>query len=789
MASLLPTSCRTALYARAHINNIAAAIDRGGYAGVNIDYRHLPATAEDRANFAGFVKDLATELGNRRKLLTVSMESPIRVSDDPRPEFGWNTGGYDWQAIGEAADTVRVLVGAEAGDEFPALQRVLAFATTQVDRQKLEPVISVTSSAVSSKGPSYLSYDEALALASAIEVIPAGKPIAAGESATVTHTYLASGDGATPFYWDAKGKQYRFSFEDGNGSGAVWLQNAASVAFKLNTIADFAAKGAVLRDPTTDRVDPSIWSVVRTYVNTGRPPAVESGLQDATLTWQSSGGQIVPVSSSTDITWKAPMQAGSYTVTSALPANVNNSGAKSVAIQVVVPTPTVVKAPTATAGSAGATPTATKVAVASAPATVIGTVYVSGEGDSVYLRSEAKLDAKLQAYADGTKLGLIEKLPDWYRVQAPDGKVGYMPAQWISDSPPPTATPRPAGAPPVAYAPATGAYGFGYGMQVGLGRDGTRALGLVSGAGFNWIKLQVRWGDGGLEPSRGNYQLAGLDGSVNAASAAGLRVLLSVVTAPSWSGPSVQGPPSNFQDIGNFMGALASRYKGKVNAYEVWNEQNLRVEWEGRPISAADYVQMLRVAYNSIKAADPSAVVLSGALTPTGATGPDSVDDRSYLRQMYDAGLKGVSDGIGVHPSGFGNAPDASFPSGDRPDHGWDDHPSFYFRNTMEDYHNIMVAYGDGGKQLWPTEFGWCIADPAPLPNRQYCSYNSEAARASYVTTAYQMARNWGFVGPMFIWNLDWRTFQPGSEQAQFGIINTNWSSTPAYDALKSMGK
>ena len=327
-------------------------------------------------------------------------------------------------------------------------------------------------------------------------------------------------------------------------------------------------------------------------------------------------------------------------------------------------------------------------------------------------------------------------------------------------------------------------------MQVALqGQDANRVLSYVTGAGFNWIKLQVRWGDGGLEDVKGQYNLGGLDGAVNSASAQGLRVLLSVVTAPRWANPAVTGPPADFNDLGRFMGQLASRYAGKVQAYEVWNEENLLVEWNGRPISAAAYVEMLGISYRAIKAADPNAVVVAGALTPTGATNANGMDDRTYLRQMYDAGLRGVSDAIGVHPSGFGNPPDASFPSGNRPDKGWDDHPSFFFRNTMEDYHNIMADYGDGSKQLWPTEFGWCIADPSALEGRQYCSYNSEAARASYFVTAYQMARNWGFVGPMFVWNLNWRTFQYGSEQGQFGIINRDWSATPAYEALKNMGK
>jgi len=37
----------------------------------------------------------------------------------------------------------------------------------------------------------------------------------------------------------------------------------------------------------------------------------------------------------------------------------------------------------------------------------------------------------------------------------------------------------------------------------------------------------------------------------------------------------------------------------------------------------------------------------------------------------------------------------------DNPHHSWS------FRSTMEGYRNIMQVYGDAGKRIWPTEFGW----------------------------------------------------------------------------------
>ena len=84
-----------------------------------------------------------------------------------------------------------------------------------------------------------------------------------------------------------------------------------------------------------------------------------------------------------------------------------------------------------------------------------------------------------------------------------------------------------------------------------------------------------------------------------------------------------------------------------------------------------------------------------------------AIDDRVFLRGMYEAGIESWVDGIGAHPYGFANPPDESW---DDPAHvasSHNDHPSFFFRDTLEDYHAIMLAYGDTGHQIWVTEFGW----------------------------------------------------------------------------------
>jgi len=333
-----------------------------------------------------------------------------------------------------------------------------------------------------------------------------------------------------------------------------------------------------------------------------------------------------------------------------------------------------------------------------------------------------------------------------------------------------------------------------HGIQAHAWNSPTFVLSLVSDLGLSWVKQQVRWSE--IEGSDNNYNWGATDNIADAAQAAGLRVMYSVVAAPDWARPGKpgDGPPDDDQDFADFMGAMAARYKGRVHAYEIWNEQNLSREWEGVPLSAADYVQLLTAAYGAIKAVDPDAIVVSGAMAPTGIISSEAIDDRLFLTQMYDAGLSSVCDAVGAHPYGFANDPEIYYEGGDPdPDRGWDTHPSFYFRNTLEDYYTTMTAYGDAGKQVWGTEFGWPTIDGMGVPVNDgygYAADIDEQQQADYITRAYAWASDWGHAGVLFLWNLNmWPEAGAENEMAKFGIVRGDWSPRPAYTALRAMPK
>jgi hypothetical protein len=98
-----------------------------------------------------------------------------------------------------------------------------------------------------------------------------------------------------------------------------------------------------------------------------------------------------------------------------------------------------------------------------------------------------------------------------------------------------------------------------------------------------------------------------------------------------------------------------------------------------------------------------------------------------------------------------------------------------------------MVANGDGDKRLWPTEFGWAVS-AAPHTGYEYAADTTREEQAGWIVEAFGQAKAWGWVGPTFLWNLNYDITRPGSEQAAFGIL-TSQGPTPAYRALANVPK
>ena len=364
--------------------------------------------------------------------------------------------------------------------------------------------------------------------------------------------------------------------------------------------------------------------------------------------------------------------------------------------------------------------------------------------------------------------------------------IGSLPVDASAQVTPTDPAAPPAPPPPMQVVTPSPDYGASV-FLLGNPETTDRDLQLLKAAGLNWAKLTVPWRS--IEASCKNcIDWTDLDRVVAASTAAGVKLMVRVDHQPDWSRTVKveNGPPDDIFDYADFVSVLAKRYragslKGTVDAIQVWNEPNLSREWGGAPISrdqAAQYMYMLKETYTLVKAEDPTKIIVSAGLSPTGTNDGTAMPDHEYLSWMYEFGLAQYADVVGVHAPGYGSAPEAMLNSDPR-----FPHESFYFRR-VEQLREIMTLNGDA-RPFWVLEFGWTTDQVNP----QYSWYAvTPEQQADYIVKAYQYARtNWGpQVGVMFVWNIADPSWTPEFEQYWWSITNPDGTTRPSYDALSA---
>lgn len=354
----------------------------------------------------------------------------------------------------------------------------------------------------------------------------------------------------------------------------------------------------------------------------------------------------------------------------------------------------------------------------------------------------------------------------------------------------PTETPWQLGTPAPLFAPLSGdCLGRGefpprlavprYGINAFLfGTDKERVLALTGIAGFNWVRQQIHWRD--LEGERGQFVWKPLDQIVSAARTRDVQLVLSVVRSPTWATSNgADGLPDDPATLANFLHAVATRYRGRVAAYQVWNEPNLAHENGGTPATPAAYLATLEAAYKAIKAADPCALVISASLAATNNPDPAvATDDLPFFDALYtlnNGAFLRSADAIGAHTGAGQNPPIATWPA-DAPEQS-----HHYFRH-LERTREIMLRHNDP-RQVWLTEYGWTVTSaqgaPAPVTEQQQATY--------LVDALWFMRQRYPWVAAVFVWNLNFSVIAPpGDEKTTYSILGPDWSIRPAFLSLQN---
>jgi serine/threonine protein kinase len=333
--------------------------------------------------------------------------------------------------------------------------------------------------------------------------------------------------------------------------------------------------------------------------------------------------------------------------------------------------------------------------------------------------------------------------------------------------------------------------------QLDAGRMGVQVDWNVDESGWNqlmsmtkpmhvgWVKVQASWR--ALEPERGKLggDTAKLETYLKTAHVQGYRVMVSIAKAPDWARPTNKtddGPPDDPQDMAHFLALLLAQIGGDIDAIEIWNEPNLMAEWMGAlPLNGGGYMALFRAAHDAIRAYSSSIAIITAGLAPTLNTDA-SVNDRVFLRQMYQNGLADFKDvAVGVHPYSWGNPPDTRCcnPIDGR---NWDDKPQLFFLNTLDTYRGIMVENGHSSASLWATEFGWASWDDySSSAPEGWMTYNTPDEQAAYALRAFGIGQALPYMGPMFLWNMNFANPTTIADQNQVAGYSLLVMSSPIH--------
>lgn len=303
-----------------------------------------------------------------------------------------------------------------------------------------------------------------------------------------------------------------------------------------------------------------------------------------------------------------------------------------------------------------------------------------------------------------------------------------------------------------------------------------RTVTAIRDSGAKWVRLSMQWKN--MEQAvPGVYDvwwLAHVDRAVDLADAAGLNVLMMVYDAPPWaSGSSSRSTPRNPADYAAFMRFVATRYGDKIDAYEIWNEQNISRFWTNP--NPAEYTRLLQAAYPAVKAVDPTATVVFGGL---------STSDYAFIEGAYAAGARGYFDAMAVHPYTYcgTGSPDEVRRNAD----------GRITRDSFLAYREVrasMLARGDD-KPIWLTEFGWNTSTLGCDPSRGFWQGGvTEALQAAYLTRSYALFAAESYLGPAFTYNLrnNYWEHDADSAEARYGLMRTDFSPKPAFDAFRAV--
>jgi len=290
-----------------HVDAILAMVESGHYDGVDLDYGSLDPLRKD--GFSEFVANLAEQLHRRRLVLTLTAPLPVQQGN------AWDTGAYDWTRLSQVADTIELAPETDPSRYYKRTEEALQFLIeeTKVAPAKLVLRISPLGSEKGGEGIRPLTALEAMAIASALTADKTDG-IRAGQAVAVKGQNVDKADGASGIAWDGEAEAVSFTYPGLGGARTVWVENAFSIAFKLDLADRFGLGGIAIEDVSDSVGAADVWPVISEFLDTGAVSLVKPNDSLFVPSWQADGGSLESGDEGS-VTWVAPEEPGTYSVT------------------------------------------------------------------------------------------------------------------------------------------------------------------------------------------------------------------------------------------------------------------------------------------------------------------------------------------------------------------------------------------------------------------------------------------------------------------------------------------
>jgi hypothetical protein len=325
-ADVVDAMLRSTETSKTHATAIADAVKNGNFAGIDVDYRNVNPTLKDR--FSAFVSQLAEDLHADGRSLTLTL--PLPTTTDGTVD----TGAYDWEKLGQFADTIELTGELDQELYFQHTSAALDYIVTKVDRSKV--LLSINSLSVERGGDGLrtLSLNDAMTIASQVTVKTTGD-VLPNANVQLEATNLAAAESASGIHWDDQARSVTFSYQGRGGKRTVWISNAFSAAFRLALAQQYNLGGVTIADVSTQGGGADVWAPVLQLSDVGSLTLSRPNGELLSPTWSTGEGSLSPQVGDTTV-WKAPAAPGTYQVVLIVGDGIVRVG-QQVSIDVVAP--------------------------------------------------------------------------------------------------------------------------------------------------------------------------------------------------------------------------------------------------------------------------------------------------------------------------------------------------------------------------------------------------------------------------------------------------------------------